>query len=68
MAQQWAHEAQSHREGNRPSILSKEYQRHAIVFDEEASMCFPPAREEELNIDLLPGASKEINCKVYLLS
>lgn len=41
MAQQWVHEAQSHREGNRPSILPEEYQRHAIIFDEEASMCFP---------------------------
>ncbi len=30
--------------------------------------CFPPTREEELTIDLLPRALREIDCKVYPLS
>jgi len=39
-----------------------------VVFDEWEVTCFPSAREEELTIDLLPRAPREINCKVYPLS
>jgi len=67
MAQQWAHDTCNHQEGDKPLVLSKEYQQHAMVFDEKASTCFPPEREAELSIDLLHGAPKGINCKVYPL-
>jgi hypothetical protein len=49
-------------------MLPEEYQWHAMVFNKQKAMCFPPVREEELSIDLLLGAPKEIDCKVYPLS
>jgi hypothetical protein len=68
MAQQWVHEARSRQGGSKPATLPEEYRRHAVVFSEEASTCFPPKREEEPGIEFLPGAPKEIDCKVYPLS
>src|SRR5712671_5806531 len=67
-AQRWAHEAQEGQEPKPPWILPEEYQHHAVVFNEEEATRFPPSREEELGIEFLPGALKEIDCKVYLLS
>jgi hypothetical protein len=40
----------------------------AKVFDKQQVTCFPPEREEELKIEMLPEAPKEIDCKVYPLS
>ena len=67
-AQQWAHEAQGRQANNEPHILPTEYRRHSVVFDEWAATRFLPEHEEELEIELLPGAPKEIDCKVYPLS
>jgi hypothetical protein len=49
-------------------MLSEEYQYHAVVFDEQKAMRFPPVQEEELGLEFLPGVLKEIDCKVYPLS
>ena len=49
-------------------MLPAEYQRHHKVFSEEAAKCFPPEREEKLEILLMPEAPKVIDCKVYLLT
>jgi len=38
------------------------------VFNSTAVECFPPQREEDLKIELLPGAPTAINCKVYPLN
>ena len=67
MAQQWAHEAQQ-KHGEKPHTLSKEYQCHVVVFDEQEAMRFPPAQEEELSLEFLLGVPKKIDCKVYPLS
>jgi hypothetical protein len=67
-AQQWAHEAHNEKGEEVRHELPEEYQRHATVFDERNATRFPPKREEELGIEFLPGAPKEINCKVYPLS
>ena len=67
MAQQWAHEAQQ-KQGEKPHTLSKEYQCHVVVFDEQEAMRFPPAQEEELSLEFLLGVPKKIDCKVYPLS
>ena len=45
-----------------------EYQRHWKVFDSAVAESFPPQREEDLKIELLPGAPTMINCKVYPLN
>jgi hypothetical protein len=66
-AQQWAHEARQRQEES-PQMLLEEYERHRFMFDESEATRFPPKREEELAMDLLPGAPNEIDCKVYPLS
>ena len=50
-----------------PSIPAY-YHRHAQVFNEKVSFCFPPAREEDHAITLKPGAPSELQCKVYPLT
>ena len=45
-----------------------EYQCHWKVFDPTVAERFPPQREEDLKIELLPGAPTAINCKVYPLN
>jgi hypothetical protein len=42
-----------------------EYQRHAKVFDEEASNQFPPSRSWDHAIELKADAPRAINCKIY---
>jgi len=68
MAQQWAHDARETQQEKQNPELPVEYRRHAKVFDEQQATHFPPEREEELKIKMLPGAPKEIDCKVYPLS
>ena len=46
-----------------------EYQRHAEVFDEEASKQLPHSQGcHDISIDLKPGTPYGINCKVYPLT
>jgi hypothetical protein len=67
-AQQWAHKARLKQGGSKPYTLPEEYKQHTLMFDKKEATCFPPTRKEELNIEFLLGAPKEIDCKVYLLS
>jgi hypothetical protein len=66
-AQQWAYEVWQKKAEPLHSLL-EEYERHKVVFDKQAATSFPPARDEELTINLLLGALHEIDCKVYPLS
>ena len=63
--QDWAHEA--NKDKQLEAILLGEYQRHAIIFDENAVKQFPPSHPEDHSIKLKPGAPSEINCKIYPL-
>ena len=49
-------------------MLPEEYDRHQVVFSEEAAKQFPPSRPEDHAIKLKPGAPAEINCKIYPLT
>src|SRR6202789_2458308 len=65
-AQEWAREA---KQGQTLEVqLPEEYQRHKIIFDEQAAKRFPPSRLEDHAIKLKPGAPSEINCKIYPLT
>jgi len=64
VAQQWACEAHKKDEER---ILPEEYQRHQKVFDEEGAKRFPPKRDGELEIPLMPDVPKVLDCKVYPL-
>ena len=46
-------------------LIPPEYLRHQKIFNEQASRRFPPSREWDHAIDLLPNAPSSINCKVY---
>ncbi len=50
------------------SEIPKEYQRHAAMFDKTQATCFSLKHKEELMINFLLDALKEIDCKVYPLS
>jgi len=64
VAQQWAREPHKKDEER---ILLEEYQRHQKVFDEEGAKRFPPKRDGELKIPLMPNIPKVLDCKVYPL-
>jgi len=66
-AQKWAKEGQK-QEGQDKRELPKEYQKHWKVFSESQAQQFPPEREENMTIKLLPNTPTSINCKVYLLN
>ena len=52
--------------GSKPEeIIPSEYLRHQKIFSEQASQRFPPSREWDHAIDLLPNAPSSIHCKVY---
>jgi len=68
IAQQWVHEAWKTARGECLHKLPEEYQCHAAVFNKRKATYFPPKWVEELTVDLLPDALKEIDCKVYPLS
>ena len=59
-AQEWAIEANKNKE---EQVLPEQYQRHARVFSEEGTKCFPPARPDDMVIKLKLGA-----CHVYASS
>jgi hypothetical protein len=67
-AQQWVHDVRDTQWEKQKTKLLIEYHRHAKVFNEQQVTRFPPEREEELKIEMLPGVPKEIDCKVYPLS
>jgi hypothetical protein len=62
MATQFAQDAQQY---TQMVEIPPEYQRHAKVFDEEASNRFPPSRSWDHAIELKADAPKAIDCKVY---
>jgi hypothetical protein len=62
MATQFAQDAQQY---TQMVEVPSEYQRHAKVFDEEASNRFPPSRPWDHAIELKEDAPKAIDCKVY---
>jgi hypothetical protein len=67
-AQEWARETVEAKQEWSKTEVPREYQRHAVVFDEEAAKQFPPSRPEDHAIRLKEGAPSEINCKVYPLT
>ena len=46
-------------------LIPPEYLRHQKIFSEQVSRRFPPSREWDHTIDLLPNTPSSINCKVY---
>jgi hypothetical protein len=62
-AQEWAREAKQAQ--TLEVRLPEEYQRHSIIFDENAAKRFPPSCPEDHAIKLKTGAPSEINCKIY---
>jgi len=48
--------------------IPPEFQKYAKVFSEEEARKFPPDRNPNVVIELLPGAPKQLNCKVYPLT
>jgi hypothetical protein len=62
MATQFAQDAQQY---TQMVEIPSEYQRHAKVFDEEASNRFPPSRSWDHAIELKTDAPRAIDCKVY---
>ena len=67
-SQKFAREARQKGKNEETKKIPTEFQRHWKVFDSTAVECFPPQREEDLKIELLPGAPTAINCKVYPLN
>ena len=56
---------------NKPKVdisIPPEFQRYAKVFSEEEARKFPPDRNPNAVIELLPGAPEQLNCKVYPLT
>jgi hypothetical protein len=62
MATQFAQDAQQY---TQMVEIPSEYQRHAKVFDKEASNQFPPSRSWDHAIELKEDAPRAIDCKVY---
>jgi hypothetical protein len=62
MAMQFTQDAQQY---TQMVEIPSEYQRHAKVFNEEASNRFPLSRPWDHAIELKEDAPKAINCKVY---
>jgi hypothetical protein len=62
MATQFAQDAKQY---TQPVEVPPEYQRHAKVFDKEASNQFPPSRPWDHAIELKADAPRAIDCKVY---
>ena len=50
------------------TTLPEEYQCHSKVFSDEEAKCFPPERDEDHAITLLPNTPQVINCKIYPLT
>jgi len=48
--------------------IPPEFQKYSKVFSEEEARKFPPDRNPNTVIELLPGAPEQLNCKVYPLT
>jgi hypothetical protein len=48
--------------------VPKEYQKYKEVFLEERARRFPPDRNLNATVELLPGAPEQLDCKVYPLT
>ena len=68
IAQDCAREAAKNQIQLTKQMVPEEYQKHAKVFLEKESLCFPPKREEDMTIPLKADAPDVINCKVYPLT
>ena len=66
--QEWARNQHSTEGKKAPKIVPKHYNEFAQVFDENLAEQFPPKWQEDLHIELLPGAPTSINCKSYPLT
>jgi len=67
ISQRMAHDYQR----TKPKInisIPPEFQKYAKVFSEEEAKKFPPDRNPNAVIELLPGAPEQLNCKVYPLT
>jgi hypothetical protein len=62
MATQFAQDAQQY---TKAVEIPPEYQKHAKVFNEEASNRFPPSRSWDHAIKLKTDTPRVINCKIY---
>jgi hypothetical protein len=62
MATQFAQDTQQY---TQTVEIPPEYQKHAKVFDKEASNRFPPSRSWDHAIELKADAPRAIDCKVY---
>jgi hypothetical protein len=62
MATQFAQDVQQYTQAVE---IPSAYQRHAKVFNEEASNQFPPSRSWDHAIELKVDAPRAINCKIY---
>ena len=67
VAQQWA-EAQYKQEGGERGRIPTQYEDFKEVFSEEAAKRFPPEREDDHAVELLPDAPKTFFCKIYPIS
>src|SRR6201984_2631776 len=50
------------------ATIPLEFRRYTKVFSEEEARMFPPDRNPNAVIELLPGAPEQLNCKVYPLT
>ncbi|KAH9969226.1 hypothetical protein BJV74DRAFT_784855, partial [Russula compacta] len=67
-AQQWATEANKHKQKLMETEIPEEYRRHKRVFSEEAVKALPPLQEENFSIQLKPDALNELMSKIYPLN
>ena len=68
MSQKWAHQARGKEEPLDKVELPERYREFREVFDDKKAERFPPARDEDMKIELRSDAPKAINCKVYPLT
>src|SRR6201985_145807 len=50
------------------AVIPIEFRRYTKVFSKEEARTFPPNRNPNAVIELLPGALEQLNCKVYPLT
>jgi hypothetical protein len=48
--------------------VPEEYQKYKEVFSEESARRFPPDRNPNATVELVPGAPEQLDCKVYPLT
>jgi hypothetical protein len=62
ISQQWA---EKEGKDQMKAEIPPQFQRHTVVFSEEAAKHFPPSRPEDHIINLRGDAPLSINCKMY---